>query len=173
MVQADEYGYTVAITGPSTLSVGAGTGSDCSSTKEGRFTVAVGNYWCSDASNKRPTLDFTLTASPVDGSPPINSNNVVRVVVAISGASNKGTLDWQGKLKLSPSPTGGNHYMIKMNRTTPPLTTKIKLVNRKRAGKPPKGTLTIKVIQHCYTNRGVTRCSKGKSGSYILTTTVN
>ena len=165
---AEEFEYKIGITGQNTvndkLSTGAGTGSQCSSTRSSQYPVATDNpnVWCALRSNDRPALRFTLTATHETDSPPPSDNNEVRVAVEFSGETK--SLTWGGPLKLSP--LGNDRYLLRMT-SGKTLTHSIKLVNRKNAGKPPKGSLTLKIIEHCYTKNFVKRCAKpGTSSSF-------
>ena len=68
------------------------------------------------------------------------------------------SLTWGGQLKLSGN-LGNDRYLLRMTSGGTTLTNQINLVNRKNAGKPPKGRLTIKIIKHCYTKKFVERCA--------------
>ena len=156
-------------------SVGAGTGSQCQATQDSQYTQRVQSgenndntpiyIYCTEDSNKRPTLTFTLTATPVGNSPPPSSNNEVRVAVKFK-RSNERSLNWGGKLRLRDM--GGGRYLVRMKNGWTEKSeehTTIKIVNQKKGGKPPKGTLTITVVNHCYTKGGVERCTSGNSTS--------
>ena len=181
-MQADEYEYKIAITGQNTistgtgtgtLSAGAGTGSQCVSTTNNQPRTVQGvtynnptdnpNVICTLWSNDRDALRFTLTATPRSDSPPPSLNNEVRVALKFSGTSD--SLNWGGPLRLSGY-IAKDTYMIRM-KTDKPLTHSVRLVNQKKGGKPPKGTLTIRIIEYCYTKGFVERCSKPGSPSSL------